>query len=124
VECAVGGRTGRVLFEQSARSSASRLGTGPDAADLEVDLYSFDDLLDRFGLDHVDVLRIDVEGAEFELLEHASRLCDVDEVVGELHLDHRDARPDAERWPDSVAAAAGLSIEGLRDNVFTLRRPH
>jgi hypothetical protein len=125
VQCAVGGRTGRARFQQSLRSSGSRLASDPDGhSTTEVDLYFFDDFLDRCGLDQVDLLTIDIEGAEFELLEHASRLSEVDEVVGEVHRDHPDAPADLERWLESVASRAGLSIAELHGDVFLLRRCH
>jgi hypothetical protein len=73
-------------------------------------------------LDHVDLLKIDIEGAEFGLLEHASRLSEVDEVVGELHVDHPAAPPDVQRWLDGIASGAGFFIAELRDDVFLLRR--
>ncbi len=35
----------------------------------EVDAYTVDALMDRFGFDHVDILKVDVEGAEVEVFE-------------------------------------------------------
>jgi FkbM family methyltransferase len=122
VQCAVGGRTRRGVFERSWRSSASRLAVGPDQSGIEIDVYSFDDLLERCGIDRVDLLKIDIEGAEFELLDHASRLADVAEVVVELHRDHPDARVDAERWLEGVAKRSGLSLVSIDHDVFALRR--
>jgi FkbM family methyltransferase len=122
LQCGVGGRTRRASFERSWRSSASRLAVGPAPSGIEIDVYSFDDLLDRCGIDRVDFLKIDIEGAEFDLLDHASRLGDVAEVVGELHRDHPDARADAERWLESVAQRSGLSLVSADHDVFRLRR--
>lgn len=43
-------------------------------------------LLDRAGLDQVDLMKIDVEGAEREVFEHAGEWCArVGALVGELH---------------------------------------
>ncbi|MFZ2056807.1 MAG: FkbM family methyltransferase [Acidimicrobiales bacterium] len=49
---------------------------------------SLDDLIDQFG--PIDLLKIDIEGAEYEVFEVARRLGDVHEIVGELHVDSRD----------------------------------
>jgi FkbM family methyltransferase len=46
---------------------------------------SLDSLMDDLDLQGIDLLKIDVEGAEEEILASATRLTDVGAVVGELH---------------------------------------
>jgi len=48
-----------------------RTGDSPRAASIEV--LPFDDLLDSTHLSHVDFLKMDIEGAEYEVIEGASR---------------------------------------------------
>jgi FkbM family methyltransferase len=123
VQCAVGARTGRARFQQSRRSSESRLAIDEGRSwDIDVDVYAFDDQLDRLGLDHVDLLKVDIEGAEFDILEGAAWLSKVNELVGELHRDSPFARRNADRCLEAVAAGAGLSVAKSRHDVFVLRR--
>lgn len=49
---------------------------------------SLDDLIGQFG--PIDLLKIDIEGAEYEVFEAAQRLGEVREIVGELHIDSRE----------------------------------
>jgi hypothetical protein len=53
-----------------------------------VDPVRLDDLLDE----DVDLLKIDVEGSEFEVLPRSRKLAGVETIVGELHAPHDDAR--------------------------------
>jgi hypothetical protein len=46
---------------------------------------SLDSLMRDLDLDTIDLLKIDVEGAEEEVLAACSRLSDVQVIVGELH---------------------------------------
>jgi len=123
--CAVGGRSGRAMFESSSHSSASRLAIDGTAAEgVETHVLSFDDLLDRLELHHVELVKLDIEGAEFELLEAASRLTDVDQLVGEFHPHHPHAPPDVRDWLEGIARRSGLGLvapEAGRD-VFVLNR--
>jgi Methyltransferase FkbM domain len=43
------------------------------------------ELMDRFGVDRIDLLKVDVEGAERALLASSGRIEDVDMMVIELH---------------------------------------
>lgn len=52
---------------------------------LELEAITLDALFERFGLESVDILKIDVEGAEGEILQSASVLERVDRVVVEYH---------------------------------------
>jgi hypothetical protein len=47
---------------------------------------SLDSLIEDLDLEGIDLLKIDVEGAEEEILGSSRRLSDVRVVVGELHL--------------------------------------
>lgn len=62
-------------------------GHGPEGATgVAVPALSLDSILGHFGLDHVDVLKMDIEGAEKEVLEHCAPWIDrIGVLVVELH---------------------------------------
>jgi hypothetical protein len=55
------------------------------ASPQEVVVRSVDSLLHELGIDRVDLLKIDVEGAEDEVLRSFEGLAHVSAVVGEIH---------------------------------------
>src|SRR5262249_32599303 len=89
---ALGARSGRMQFFESRRDvSGSMFPTHRNIASGDVDAYevpvvTLDDLLRRVG-GHIDVLKIDVEGAEFEVLEQAApgALERIDQILVEFH---------------------------------------
>jgi FkbM family methyltransferase len=54
---------------------------------IEVETRTIDSLLGELGVDDVDLLKIDVEGAEAEILPGFAGLANVRAVVGEIHPD-------------------------------------
>ena len=52
----------------------------------EVDLITLDEFMAAHRIEHVDILKLDVEGAEEEIITASRRLGNVDVIVGELHL--------------------------------------
>jgi len=56
----------------------------------EVETTTLDEFAREHGIDHVDILKIDVEGAEAEILRGCRLAERVDHAVGELHLDRVD----------------------------------
>jgi FkbM family methyltransferase len=85
---AVGGNDGRRRFF-AARDNwvSSLLDTDPSAQPIDVECRRLDTVVAEAGLDEIGLLKLDVEGAEVEILEGSSRLDDVNAVVGEFHLD-------------------------------------
>jgi FkbM family methyltransferase len=56
------------------------------AARHEVDAMTIDRIMEKFNLDHVDILKIDVEGAEKEVFADSSAWINkVDSIIAELH---------------------------------------
>mmetsp|Transcript_11218 Transcript_11218/g.46793 ORF Transcript_11218/g.46793 Transcript_11218/m.46793 type:complete len:319 (-) Transcript_11218:2757-3713(-) len=45
-----------------------------------------DTLLDRYGIKHIDALKIDCEGCEYDVLKASSRIKDIDIIVAEFHI--------------------------------------
>jgi FkbM family methyltransferase len=89
---ALGPRSGRMPFFESRRDiSGSMFPTHRNIAAGDVDTYevpvvTLDDLLQQVG-GHIDVLKLDVEGAEFEVLERATpdALARIDQILVEFH---------------------------------------
>ena len=112
VPVAVADRDGEARLSVPGRSTGGRL---DDGQGYSVPTLTLDTLLQRHGFLPVDVLKFDIEGAEFEALPVAD-LSRVDALVGELHPDrtgqigelttflehdftvHTEPNPDAPQW--------------------------
>ena len=81
---AVAGEDGEATLVPSPLSwaSALRATSGPG---IRVSTRNLDSLMDELELDSIDVLKIDIEGAEHVVLESFRRMRDVATVVGEYH---------------------------------------
>lgn len=89
LEAALWHEDGELSFRSSWHSTGGSVGPG---GDLQVAARGLDGLIEEYG--PVDLLKIDVEGAEFEVLPRSERLADVRCIVGELHL-NRDGEEQA-----------------------------
>jgi FkbM family methyltransferase len=91
VHAAIVGRDGPVTFYPSVESIGSSMlplpGAGPGVS---VPGVSIETLMQQQGLDSVDLLKVDIEGAELEALQ-AAPLDRIDEVIAEIHYDLIDA---------------------------------
>ncbi len=86
VEAALWPGEGEVQLDVTGPTSAGSVVSDGDGATLTVPTVDLDALVKRLGA--VDLLKLDIEGAEFELLRAASpaTLARIDTIVGELHL--------------------------------------
>jgi FkbM family methyltransferase len=86
VHAAVSGSTGsRVFYRSDMNSWGNSLEmTNPDKTAVMVPSLSFDDLLDEVGIDRVQLLKLDVEGAEWEIFD-GDVSARVDAIIGEIH---------------------------------------
>jgi FkbM family methyltransferase len=84
---AVTDHTGSLPFRVSDESLMSSLDTSVPGRVVTVETRTLDDLMADFSLDELDLLKIDIEGAEFEVLRSFSGLDRTHAVVGEVHLD-------------------------------------
>ena len=115
-EFAVAARRGKAVFYlpndaahvSGSLSRAAHVGAG----ELEVDLVTFLDVFDLVGRQNIDVLKIDVEGAEYELIadssfdQYAPRIrC----LCVEFH----------HRWPNFGKRATIAAVERLRKLGFS-----
>jgi FkbM family methyltransferase len=80
---AASGTVGDAVFHPSGNSLASSLvGSGRG---VRVGTVTLDAIMDELGIDAIDLLKIDVEGAEYDVLASSQRLGDVRVIVGEFH---------------------------------------
>ncbi len=76
------------------------------------------DVMERFGLDHIDLLKLDVEGAEAEILAASAPWIDrVEMIVAELH---DNVRPGCTAAFEMATASFPIE-ESRRENVFASR---
>jgi len=76
-QCAVGDRAGAVSFSQSSDSAYSSIhdtGRKPLECTVTVPVVTLDEYLDGEGIERVDVMKVDVEGAEGMVIAGATRL--------------------------------------------------
>jgi FkbM family methyltransferase len=68
---AISDRSGKLHFERGTRRETGRLS---EVGDLEVSAVSLDDFVDALGTSKPDLVKVDVEGAELQVLHGAHRL--------------------------------------------------
>jgi FkbM family methyltransferase len=84
---ALAGRTGTVQLDETAADPLRRqAGTGTGTGGRAVPALDLGDALERAGIDDCDLLKLDCEGAEYEILAGAGKtLARVRRLVGEFH---------------------------------------
>lgn len=90
---AVGGKRGRLpLRVDPTNSGGHSLTSGLDGAIIEVQCCTLGDIFDRFGLDRIDYLKMDCEGAEYQILDASADLL---ERIGRISMEYHE-QPDRE----------------------------
>lgn len=114
----------------AARAGAATLFLGPSSwssslvprdtrrDSVAVRAWTLDELLCSWSITHVDLLKLDIEGAEFEVLRETSVLPRVAAVVAELHYD---LAPSSPAEVTSLLAGFELSIAPHGDQRALLR---
>lgn len=117
VHAAVCGETGeRVLYTSRSSSWGNSLSpSGDTQSEVRVPAITFDDLLASNGIEHVDLLKLDVEGAEWEIVRGEVPSA-VEAVVGEAH-DTRDGT--AQEFIERVAASMEVATTWVGDGQAT-----
>jgi FkbM family methyltransferase len=120
VQAAVGLEPGRTTFYPGKEGWASSLEPQPDSRPIDVDLVTVADLLAQVGAPQADLLKVDIEGAEWPLLEGGTLQGASNCLIGELHFADGRTLADAERL------LAGFDVTFHRKNetaaCFTARR--
>jgi len=80
-----------VLYASSYSLRSSLVGGWADSRAVTVPAVTFDELVAELGLDRIDLLKLDIEGSEYEALAGSEALRRVRAVVGELHPQLTDA---------------------------------
>jgi FkbM family methyltransferase len=88
---AISAQDGTATFFSSSQNSisSSLTRTHPDDTTSEVHASTLQTLMKDVGVDHIDLLKMDIEGAEFDVLA-SSPLDKVSAIEAEIHLDHGD----------------------------------
>jgi FkbM family methyltransferase len=124
VNAAVAGEAGEVeLFQPSGYSISSSLSASRDdqgASSARVRACTLDELWTELGLERVDLLKLDVEGAELEVLEGFTRIDSVGAIVGEAHPKLLEGRVDA--FFDRLAAFDVERISETPDGISFIAR--
>lgn len=111
VHAAVAGVAGTATFCAGPESWGGRIG-GSDGATVEVPAITLDELLERYAIDAV---KMDVEGAEFEVVAAARRLGAASRYWGEVHAGADDARTQR-----MLAAFDGFAVDVHEEGDATL----
>lgn len=106
------------VHPSSSIASSLRSRTSSDLK-IHVPVRSFDDFVTQFGIDTVDLLKFDVEGAELDLLNGISNRRAVGAYVGELHYDLIGA--DADTHVKEMLSGFSITIESLGSKRSILR---
>jgi FkbM family methyltransferase len=85
-EAVAGSRGSRTLRLSSMDAGSHSLVTSPSGRTVEVNCCTLDDVFTRFSLPRIDYLKVDCEGAEYEILESATcRLQQIGRISMETH---------------------------------------
>jgi len=94
IQAAVSAEDGWSAFRSEQLSPLSSLASSPSRAGPTVRTSSIDSILAEAGVSHADLVKIDVEGSEYEALKAFSGLRWVNTIVGEFHPPLAGKKPD------------------------------
>lgn len=101
--CALSGADGTASFLLSDNPEAGHLSGGDHSANrnqVDVEVLSLESAVRRFGLDHIDLLKLDIEGAEFQVLSESPS--HVLQSIGQITVEFHDFLPE---WCDGKKVA-------------------
>ena len=114
VHALVGARTG-VLSSDANRGASREWGDEPER-------IGMDELLERCRVDSVDLLKVDIEGSEFDLFEQDSFLENVRRIAMEVHPPHGDVEALRRRVQRHGFDVTLLDSEGCETSALTSSR--
>jgi FkbM family methyltransferase len=122
VAAAITERTEPVAFTSSPLSWGSHIATACDTATTTVSGLTLDELCDQYAPAQIDLIKMDIEGMEWQVLQGAVCLARTREVVGEMH--DVSAPTDRDAFFESVARDSGLMRCPVQNRrLFRLMRP-
>jgi FkbM family methyltransferase len=124
LQAALGASDGRGLLDRTLPSDSYRLDTQSDRDPRgmqECDVVSTRSLCSQFGVDHVDVMKMDIEGGEYDVLQDAKTRAFIEASVDYVFIEAHDVGPDRNR--ERLARLLGSSFEVIsaHDRVIVLR---
>ena len=86
---AVGGHDGVTEFYLDPQSyvSSSLIKLSDQSTPVSVNIYSLQGIAQKYALPHIDIIKFDIEGAEYDMFRAYSRKSTVNIAVGEIHPD-------------------------------------
>lgn len=124
VECvhaAITTETGTTGLIPAAESWRSHVGDRDDPDSIEVPSLTLDDLVATRHINHIDLIKFDIEGMEWAVLDQATCLSQTDALVGELHA--ANCPQDATQFIADLAARHGfVQVDGMAPSHVLLAR--
>jgi FkbM family methyltransferase len=116
----VGEAKGKIFFSTNEPAWGNKI--TQDVGGIEVQAISISQLFERYGLDRIDVLKVDVEGAEEDIFAHAEFLPQVTLGIIELHGNYtqRMFEADIKKWKFTLIRPdikRGLKMLAFRSNL-------
>lgn len=95
-QLAVADTDGRIPFyvDPHRGQSSSNVQRAARQRCMEVESRTLDTLIQELGLDQIDLIKFDIEGAEMQVFDSFSRLASVQYYIGEFHKDGQAWRPE------------------------------
>lgn len=113
VHAAVAGENGEVHFAAAAQSwGGTTVSAASDGQTVAVPAVALDELIERY---KPDLVKIDVEGAEYEVFARSARLEDVRAFVGEIH-----SLPDEPQTGELLDRFSGFDVTATSKGRMTM----
>jgi FkbM family methyltransferase len=108
VNAGIAQRSATVTLTSSSDSWGSRIGSSEGSGDdgIQVKGIGLDELVQTMALEPLDLVKMDIEGMEWQVLRSADCLSRVGMVIGEIHPEA--GSEDPEQFLDAVASSHGL----------------
>jgi FkbM family methyltransferase len=123
---AVVGEPGSFHVQEGSRPGLHRVAPGRGADGTEIEGMTVPQLLDRAGLERVDLMKVDIEGGEVGLLEHAAEWAPrVGAILLEVHspLSVAEAERTLSEHGYSILPLPDRPIFSWRETVYAARSP-
>ena len=118
-QAVAGKRACRTLNLDSRDSGSHSLVSGSFEHTTEVECCTFQDIFERFGVDRIDYLKMDCEGAEYEILESAtsSHL----QRIGRISMEYHDVPNRKPEDLDRLLRKQGFTVRFGEDRLYATR---